>query len=244
MRTLTAADITRVVEWGADKHALDRAMTLLRIALPEARREELEQLPIGVRDRLLLEIRRTLFGSKLDLTVRCRPCRQTLEFAISVEQLLEQPAPTAFDHTLQIQDYELSFRLPTSRDLATAVGTPSIDHARATLLRACIRSARCAGAPVYLEQLPAEVIDALAERIGEIDPQADISFKLQCDRCHREIEASLDALHCLWSELRAYAERIQHEIHLLARAYGWSERTILDMTAARRHRYCQMVSDG
>jgi len=244
MRTLTAADITRVVEWGADKHALDRAVTLLRIALPEARRDELEQLPIGVRDRLLLEIRRTLFGSRLDLTVRCRPCRQTLEFAISVEQLLELPAPAAFDHSLHVEDYEVSFRLPNTRDLAAAVGAQSIEHARATLLRACTRSASRGGAPIDLERLPAEVIDAVAERIGELDPQADISFKLQCDRCHRELEASLDALHCLWTELRGYAERIQHEIHLLARAYGWSERTILEMTAARRHRYCQMVTDG
>lgn len=244
MRTLTAADITRIVEWGADKHVLDRAVMLLRIAHPEAPRDELERLPIGVRDRLILELRRGLFGSKLDLVVRCRPCRQTLEFKITIEQLLELPAPTALEHLLDLDGYELAFRLPNSRDLAAVVAIPSVDHARAALLRACIASARHAGQQVGLDALPAHVIDALAERMGQLDPQADISFKLVCDRCHQPIEASLDAVHYLWSELRAYAERLQQEIHLLARAYGWNEQVILSMSAARRHRYCQLVADA
>jgi len=244
MRTLSAADITRVIEWGADKHALDRALMLLRIAHPEAARDELEQLPLGVRDRLVLELRRNLFGSKLALVVRCRHCRQTLEFAITVEQLLALPAPTTREHVLAIDGYELVFRLPNSRDLAAAVGAPSVDHARTALLCTCTASARRAGERIDFGALPVHVIDALAERMGEVDPQADISFKLACERCRHEVEASLDVVHYLWTELRAYAERLQHEIHLLARAYGWSEQTILTMTAARRHRYCQLVSDG
>jgi hypothetical protein len=75
MRTLRAADITRLVEWGENKHALDRALVLLRLAHPQASREELVRLPMGVRDRLLLEVRRSLFGSRLDLVVHCRSCR-------------------------------------------------------------------------------------------------------------------------------------------------------------------------
>src|SRR6185436_3105013 len=118
---------------------------LLRIAHPEAARDELERLPIGVRDRLILELRRSLFGSKLDLVVRCRPCRQTLEFKIGIEQLLELPAPTALEHVLDLDGYELAFRLPNSRDLAAVVAIPSVDHARAALLRACIASARHSG---------------------------------------------------------------------------------------------------
>src|SRR4051794_10422397 len=121
MRVLGAAEITRLVEWGENKHALDRALVLLRLAHPEASREELIRLPVGVRDRLLLEVRRSLFGSRLDLVVRCKACRLTLEFKMTVEELLVAPPPPAEHSRLERDSYQLSFRLPNSADLAAVV---------------------------------------------------------------------------------------------------------------------------
>jgi hypothetical protein len=244
MRTLRAADITRLVEWGENKHALDQALVLLRLAHPQASREELIRLPMGVRDRLLLEVRRSLFGSRLDLVVHCRACRLALEFKMTIEELLTAPAPSLEEHELEHEAYCIRFRLPNSADLAAVVGLTRVEDARLRLLSGCVSVARHAGREVDFDALPAHIVNALAVRIGELDPLADISFKLQCEACHREIEASFDILHFAWTELKAHAERVQREIHLLAKTYGWSEQRILEMSAARRHRYCQMVSDG
>src|SRR5262245_52511143 len=110
MRKLRAADITRLVEWGENKHALDRAYMLLRISHPQASREDLLQMPIGVRDRLLLEVRRSLFGSKLELVARCASCRLSLEFRMTVEDLLSSATPSGVLHVLTQADFELAFR--------------------------------------------------------------------------------------------------------------------------------------
>lgn len=244
MRVLGAAEITRLVEWGENKHTLDRALVLLRLAHPQASRDELIRLPVGARDRLLLEVRRSLFGSRLDLVVRCKSCRLTLEFKMTVEELLAAPPPSADHSRLELDPYQLSFRLPNSADLAAVVGLATVSDARQALLRASVLSAHCRGSEIDFEQLPAPILDRLAEKIGELDALADISFKLACEACHREIEATFDVLHFTWAELKAYAERVQREIHLLAKAYGWSEQRILELTAARRHHYCQLVSDG
>lgn len=244
MRKLRAADITRLVEWGENKHALDRALVLLRLAHPQAGRDELARLPIGMRDRLLLEVRKSLFGSRLDLVVRCRECRLTLEFKVTVEELLAAPPPSNARQTLDIDGYEITFDLPSSADLAAVVGLTAVREARRALLRRCMVSARHAGDDVEFDALPASVLDSWAESIGDLDPLADISFKLRCEACRREIEATFDVLHFAWAELEAYAARVQREIHLLAAAYGWSEQVILEMTTARRHRYCQMIADG
>jgi HD-GYP domain-containing protein (c-di-GMP phosphodiesterase class II) len=157
---------------------------------------------------------------------------------------LAAPPPSIVEHVIEMDAYSVTFRLPDSADLARVVEMGSIETARLRLLEGCVVEARREGTALRFEEMPAQLVNALAQRMGELDPLADISFKLQCDACHREIEASFDILHFAWAELKAHAERVQREIHLLAKTYGWSEQRILEMSAARRHRYCQMASDG
>jgi hypothetical protein len=46
----------------------------------------------------------------------------------------------------------------------------------------------------------------------------------------------------LWEELRAQAVRLLHEVHTLARFYGWREADILALSAARRHAYLELAA--
>jgi hypothetical protein len=50
-----------------------------------------------------------------------------------------------------------------------------------------------------------------------------------------------DAGSFFWSELGAWARRLLHEIHSLARAYGWSESEILTLSPARRQAYLELI---
>jgi hypothetical protein len=45
------------------------------------------------------------------------------------------------------------------------------------------------------------------------------------------------------SELRDLFSGIYYEVHLLARAYGWSESDILAMARSRRIKYAHLVSE-
>lgn len=54
MRSLSDLDMVRVWEWGEARHPVDRALGLLRTALPEWSADDLAALPLGRRDGLLL----------------------------------------------------------------------------------------------------------------------------------------------------------------------------------------------
>ena len=90
MRTITAADVTRLCEWGADKHDLDRAIALLRLASPGESAEGLAELPVGQRDARLMKLRTAQFGQQFDMRVECPKCQSPLEFGMNMKQLFGQ----------------------------------------------------------------------------------------------------------------------------------------------------------
>ena len=54
---------------------------------------------------------------------------------------------------------------------------------RQMLLDRCVVSASVGGTSATAEQLPAEVVQAIARRLGEADPQADAQLALRCPAC-------------------------------------------------------------
>jgi hypothetical protein len=92
-----------------------------------------------------------------------------------------------------------------------------------------------------LKEMPAEIIDLAIKRMGEADPQADVAVDLTCPCCQHQWQRNFDIVSYLWTELRGWAEQLLREVHLLASAYGWSESEILQLSAARRRRYLEMV---
>ena len=64
---------------------------------------------------------------------------------------------------------------------------------------------------------------------------------LRCDACGHEWVSPFDIGAFLLREVEAWAEGLLREVHALARAYGWSERAILDLSARRRRAYLDLV---
>src|SRR6185436_19956557 len=81
----------------------------------------------------------------------------------------------------------------------------------------------------------------LAVRIGTFGSRLDC--ETSCPACGTRLELSLDARDLVVPErdVADYAARLTTEVHQLARAYGWSEESILAMGPVRRRRYLSLV---
>jgi hypothetical protein len=90
-------------------------------------------------------------------------------------------------------------------------------------------------------QLPATVRDALARRMGELDPQADVHTRVVCPECAHAWQAVFDIVSFLWAELDGWAQRFLRDVHVLASAYGWREDDVLALSPWRRQIYLQLA---
>jgi hypothetical protein len=141
-------------------------------------------------------------------------------------------------------EYEVTFRLPNSLDLsALAARAPaaSVAEAAASLLESCLIEAWRGGVAVGAAELPAEVAEAIAVRMAEADPQAEVELALNCPACGEGWQAAFDIESFFWDEIGAWARRVLGEVHVLASSYGWRESDILNMSAWRRQFYIDLI---
>jgi hypothetical protein len=216
-------------EFGRRRHPLDRALLLYAAAEPEADPDGLADRPLGARNTALLRLRRRLFGDALKSCVDCPRCGERLEFDVSAQALLAQER-LASQSQIALQGRTL--RLPTTRDLASIAGEADATQATHKLLERLIDAA-----PGEFAVSPEDVTCALEAA----DPHLDISMALSCPACAHQWNAAFDVPTFVWEEIDVRARRLLDEVHALARAYGWSEAQILELTETRRTAYVERV---
>jgi hypothetical protein len=226
MQRLSAEKTLAVWEAGRPQHALDRALTILAAASPGATRAALADLSIGERDARLLQLRAHVLGPRAEGFAECPRCTERVEFPIDTAAFTLRPDEPASARPLS------GLHLPTSRDLAEVV-VASDDTAALRLL-----VERCAGTA----DLPNESVKTISQALLEADPQAEIRLDFTCPACAHEWELLFDIAEFFWTELSARAQRLLCEIDLLARAYGWTEREILNLPTQRRQTYLELVA--
>jgi hypothetical protein len=256
MHGLSAQELLLIWEVGLRQQPVDRALTILALALPEAPRDELLALSVGQRDAHLLAVREGTFGAQLAGFAECLACQERLEFVLDVadmwaehgtrdaQKLVGAPLQTATPqvHEVMIEGYALRFRLPNSLDLAQVVRCGDVTAARNLLLQRCVLQASRDDGAVAVAALPETVLTTLAESMDQYDPQAEVQLKLSCPACGESWSVMFDIVSFFWSEICVQAKRLLREVHTLARAYGWREADILSMSAARRQLYLEMVT--
>ena len=240
MQPLTAHQILTVWEAGLGQHPVERALTILQHASGGETIEALAGLTVGERDRRLIEAREQTFGRTLDAYVECGACAERLEFSVTTDSIRAAPATVASGQ-LRIADVELRLRPPTTNDLRALRSCGSVQRARERLVELCVVGLLRDGEAVAANPLPANVVAAAAARISALDPQAEVLIDLSCPACQAHEQILFDIAAFFWSEIAARAKRLLHEIHLLARAYCWSEADILGMSPRRRECYLTMV---
>lgn len=243
MRPLKAAELLEVWERGASQSPLERGLALLAAACPESDPQSIAAWPIGRRDDHLMQLREWMFGPRLANTARCPHCAERVEWESRISDFrrpgsAESTPPDDLDWSGD--GYDVRFRLPTSMDVAAALQMSGRD-ARQGMLNGCIVSAHKGGRPCAVSGLPEAVLADLARRMETQDPQADIRIDLTCPHCSHRWSAQFDITGYLWAEIHHWARQTLNAVHRLARAYGWSERDILELSPARRQLYQEMI---
>lgn len=244
MKPLTAQGI--VEAWGRGKKAPEyqRPLALLSVALPDADPADLVDLSLGRRDALLLALRSKTFGAALTSYASCTHCRSTLHFELDADEILAESAHGREELSGSVEQggFEIRFRPPTTRDLAATAACRSVDEGRGVLLDRCVVEATRKGIALEPRDLPDELVSEIGARIEDMDPLIEVPVNLSCSSCEGETSVVLDIGTFLWEEVAAAAERLLYDVFRLARSYGWKERDILSMGAARREYYLEMAS--
>lgn len=242
----SASSLLHVWEDQHDAHPVRRALRLLAVADPQADTAAWFDAPVGQRDAALLRLHEHLFGGRLQTTATCPNCGQRLETAFDVDEI-GLPPPTAAapaaTWSLHEDGYEIDYRLPTSADLLEAIEAAHPDQSPARgLMQRCLQRVRRGEADVPSTTLPEALVDRLQSEMALRDPAADLCTAVECPHCGERWEAHFDIVSHLWSELDDWALRLLTDVHVLARAYGWSEDAILALSPSRRQWYVDMVN--
>ena len=89
MRGLAGEELLRAWERSRELPDEQAALALLELADPERPAREWARLPLGERDRLLLELRAETLGRRMEGFAVCPACGAALEFAVDARELAE-----------------------------------------------------------------------------------------------------------------------------------------------------------
>ena len=244
MPPLDSAALLEVWEQGASQSPVERALKLLAVAWPEKAAADWGRVSIGERDSSLLDLQEEWFGAELEGSAVCPQCSERLQVTFRTTDIrTSSPAfPPGENLRVAASGYELACRLPNSFDLLAVARIPGTAGNEA-LLKRCIEEARFQGASVAADtvSLPEEVVQAASTAMQRTDQQANVEIALVCAACAHAWSQPFDIVSYLWSEIEDWAQRLVLEIHVLASAYGWSEKEIVALTANRRRMYWDLV---
>lgn len=238
---LTAEEMLQLWERGERLGPTDRALMLLARARRSASAADLAGMTIGQSEAALLELRSTTFGGSLIALENCPDCNAFVELTVDPSVLFAMvPPPSTGSITLNIDGWQLRFRLPKLTDLLALEREADPARARLLVIGRCMEDAADPeGRSVLVEQIPEALHDPVARAMDEADPLAELTLPIDCPECHRGWEGELNVAAFFWREISAVARRLLGEIHELASRYGWSEGQILGLSAVRRHAYLE-----
>jgi hypothetical protein len=241
MRALSASRLLSVWERAHGRSQVERALALLAAACPEQTPEELARLAVGRRDRLLLTLRERTFGPRMMSRALCEECGEPVELTFEVSDIVAEGGEADESLALQLDGYDVHFRLPNSEDVSAVSANGDAAGASRLLLARCLLRVSKGGEEAAPDELPEQVREEVGRRMAEADPQSDVQMALTCPACGHGWLAPFDIVSYFWDEINAWAQRTLREVHTLASAYGWREEDILAMTPWRRHAYLEMI---
>ena len=244
MRHLNTAEILQVWEEWFNQSFLEKNLRLLAVACSVNDLHQLSHLSIGDRDARLLQLREWMFGYILRNKVNCPNCAEVIEWETDTKDLhLQSITQNLFvrEFFLEKDGYSIQFRLPDSVDIFRIAKSELQEEAYKKVRSDCILKVNKNGEPSPASDLPESVWEALNKQMEEEDPQANIRMSLTCPTCKHSWEVYFDIGSYFWVEINNWAQRILQEVYQLARAFGWAERDILNMSAYRRQYYIGML---
>lgn len=182
-------------------------------------------------------------NDRVELSARCvhAGCDETFAFELPLGALAAHPPMPATVGVILAGGRRVTLRQPIGRDLARwRLARPAT---RAQAMRLMLDDLLVEGAPGPDEALSPEQELTISEAIAARDPLVALTVGADCPACGRAQDVAVDAEGLA---LRHFARRQQamlRDVHRLARSYGWSERQIMALPAARRASYLALI-DG
>lgn len=243
MHPLSAQQALEAWERGQRYDDLGRALSLLSSALPGFAREQLARLPVGQRDALLIRLQEISFGHEILGFAKCPQCNASLEFALDTRSYDTANAlqRTLTPQSLTLDPYRIRFRVPDSLDLATAGRNQNLEGARRILIDRCVLAAFRGDEAVAPGDLPDDILEQIGDQMEALDPMAELPIDIDCARCGHHWRNLFDIGSLMWDQVSSMAKRLLYDVQALARAYGWGETEILNMSAARRKFYLEQI---
>ncbi|MET7324902.1 hypothetical protein [Streptomyces sp. NPDC005549] len=192
-------------------------------------------LPVGDVDMLVADLRRERLGDRLVAEASCAHCAARIDIDFSLTDHLRHHRPRPARSAVpadepgwwRLRHARTWFRLPTAGDVLTA-GAGREGHR--ALVEACVRGDRSAGA-----------VRAAERAMASLGPTLRGDAEGTCPECSASVSLDLDVRELCLEELVFLASGVLDEVHLLASAYHWQERDILDLPSSRRIHYAERV---
>lgn len=242
MRPVGITALLEVLDECAPLDPTRRAARLADLADPDGTASF--DLPLGVRDDRLLDLRERVLGPRLDAVAACPTCAEQLQVDVPVASLRSSDEAGTGELEVESAGLVLRIRPLTSNDLLEAQGCVDVSEAHQLLLSRCLVAARRDGRPVAADDVPGSVAPAVEAALHALDPDAERRLSLTCPACGHAWDEEFDVATFLWSELERWARGVFEDVHRLARAYGWTETDILQLSPARRRRYLELIASG
>ena len=197
--------------------------------------DELALLPLGERNRRLIDLRRELFGDTLQSEVDCPECGTRLELSLDAAAVAPPAREVGVDDLrLAADGWTVAFRLPNSADVAAAMTT---DDPTTVIVERCVDEAAGPDGQIDPAKLPDVWRARVADQMEVLDNGADPGIDVACAECGHRWEAPFDPGTMLFQEVASHANRLMSEVDVLARAYGWREPDVLALSPLRRRQY-------
>jgi len=235
MRPLTSTELLHIWENGFGQPNIEKACSILTAASPSANMEVVKKWSIEERDIKLFYLRYWMFGDRFINTANCPQCNEQVEWEMNIEKFSIPPLPLnkEAEFHFSTDDYKILYRLPNSEDLHLTDSEQ--------ILCNCLLEIKKQDKPVSLQKLPETIIESLGKEMEIVSPLSNISLGLNCPECRHQWEMNFDILTYLWKEIDSWAMKILEEVYLLANAFKWSEKDILNMSNRRRRIYLNMI---
>lgn len=243
MQKLSAAQLITLWQEAWSSTPAERALAICSAANQEQSTQEVVSLPIGQRDKCLIDFRQKLFGRQLSFLAECPGCETQIELDLSTKDISFASPPNDSELLSVSADdgTKVSFRLPNSLDLLAIQNASSLNERKRGLLSRCVQNAERDESKISVSELSDVATSAILQAMDEADPQANVEVPLRCVECKNRWSALFDIVSHLWAEIDAWVQKTLNEVHLIASAYGWSESAILSLSPARRQLYVGML---
>lgn len=164
--------------------------------------ERCARLPVGTRDRTLMQLHDRVFGDQYNCEARCQSCGSRMAFSFTSTDLgLEPPVEVDADSLILTEGrIVVRLRLPNSADVAACV---TANNPAAALFSRCVKVQSSPSHKVgemRTSNLPSSLRHSSIERLAALDPYADLMFELECPSCAHQARVMFDPVVALLHE--------------------------------------------